>query len=228
MHSNHNLKNNRIKKVFISYTKRSYCLVASDLKNDLTQVYKDIDIWFDEDIDVGQQWWDKILEEIKSCDLFLIIHSTQWKESKACQLEFDYAYRLEKDWIYIPTDASAPNQVIAVKQSTSMWTQDNKLTVLGQLHSKVDDIQPTPNVIPEQDEPPCPLPELTVLEAEIDQIVSARDYYALACKLRNIYSERPSLRSNIQKNLLNSLEKKRTSKKTISTMEAGTCVRQIK
>jgi TIR domain len=48
-------------------------------------------LWFDRQLDGGQQWWDTILSEIRSCDIFLFALSPDSASSVACLAELRWA-----------------------------------------------------------------------------------------------------------------------------------------
>lgn len=53
-------------------------------------------IWFDERIDGGEEWWQRILEEISHCRLFLYLISDDAAESEHCQNELRHALETNK------------------------------------------------------------------------------------------------------------------------------------
>jgi hypothetical protein len=53
-------------------------------------------VWLDEELSGGQTWWDQILEEVRSSDLFVFILEQAALESTACQREIVYASDLGK------------------------------------------------------------------------------------------------------------------------------------
>lgn len=53
-------------------------------------------VWLDSDLRVGQAWWDRILERIRSCDAVVVGVSRAALKSVACQREREYAMRLGK------------------------------------------------------------------------------------------------------------------------------------
>jgi hypothetical protein len=55
-----------------------------------------IDVWLDSDLVGGWPWWDKILGQIRSCDVVVAAVSRASIDSEACRSERDYAARLGK------------------------------------------------------------------------------------------------------------------------------------
>ena len=54
------------------------------------------DVWVDEELTGGQQWWDAILERIRACDVFAQAVSPTSVDSEACMSERAYALALAK------------------------------------------------------------------------------------------------------------------------------------
>jgi hypothetical protein len=74
--------------IFISYTRKDR-LAVDALTRDLERAHNEV--WLDEELTGGQQWWITILSKIRSCDLFIFALSPDSLKSRACRLEFDYA-----------------------------------------------------------------------------------------------------------------------------------------
>lgn len=55
-----------------------------------------IDVWLDSDLVGGWPWWDKILGQIRSCDVDVAAVSRASIDSEACRSEREYAARLGK------------------------------------------------------------------------------------------------------------------------------------
>jgi hypothetical protein len=75
-------------KIFLSYAHQDRELVET-LHKKLTVAHHDV--WFDEELRGGQQWWDAILTRIADSDLVLFVASPDSFHSKACGLEVAYA-----------------------------------------------------------------------------------------------------------------------------------------
>jgi formylglycine-generating enzyme required for sulfatase activity len=79
--------------IFISYNRESEAIVRT-----LADVIKALGhkVWFDQELSGGQIWWDRILEEIRNCDVFVFALSPKALNSAACMRESDYAVALCK------------------------------------------------------------------------------------------------------------------------------------
>jgi hypothetical protein len=53
-------------------------------------------LWIDRKLDGGQDWWNEILAQIRSCDAIIVAVSTALLESDAAEKEREYARRLGK------------------------------------------------------------------------------------------------------------------------------------
>ena len=77
--------------VFVSYARQDRDIVAA-LCNDLELLGREV--WIDERLRGGQEWWDQILDHIRSCDVFVWTVSPASVASKACRSELEYASAL--------------------------------------------------------------------------------------------------------------------------------------
>jgi formylglycine-generating enzyme required for sulfatase activity len=81
--------------IFISYG-RSDRPFLDNFVPLLRRVYGNDSLWYDDDIHGGADWWQMILDEIASCDLFIYLISNESLESPYCQAELREALRLNK------------------------------------------------------------------------------------------------------------------------------------
>lgn len=79
--------------IFMSYSSINRQTVKL-LVDDLESVGHEV--WFDQDVSGGQVWWDRIMDGIRRCDLFVVALSPEWLSSDACSREFSYASALNK------------------------------------------------------------------------------------------------------------------------------------
>ncbi len=82
-----------MKRVFVSYSRQNLDVVAR-LIQDLKAV--GVDTWHDQALTGGQPWWDKILANIRECDIFIFALSTESLRSEACRSELAYVVQLGK------------------------------------------------------------------------------------------------------------------------------------
>src|SRR4051794_32553504 len=80
-------------KVFMSYARFDE-VVVEKLRRDL-QVLAD-DVWIDDRLAGGQVWWDEILSQIRTCDVFVLALSDRSVASHYCKTELQYARDLRR------------------------------------------------------------------------------------------------------------------------------------
>ena len=78
-------------RVFLSYSRHD-----ADAANFIAKDLVDLNHspWYDQELSGGQAWWEQILANIRECDFFIFILSQSSLDSAACQLEYDYAAKL--------------------------------------------------------------------------------------------------------------------------------------
>ena len=79
--------------VFISYSAQSRDTVKA-LAEDIRAL--DHRVWFDQELVGGHTWWDRILEEIRSSEVFVFALTAEALDSVPCRLECGYAASLGK------------------------------------------------------------------------------------------------------------------------------------
>ncbi|WP_239579003.1 toll/interleukin-1 receptor domain-containing protein [Microlunatus panaciterrae] len=77
----------------ISYANQDRAAVEA-LAADIDRAH--LDVWMDRELTGGQIWWDTILEQIRSCTLFIFALSPDSLRSRACASELDYAIQLRR------------------------------------------------------------------------------------------------------------------------------------
>jgi len=82
-----------VRNVFVSYAHQDRPLVGP-LAQHLRKV--GMDVWLDSELAGGQVWWDKILYQIRTCDVLIAAVSKDSLNSDACRSERNYAASLGK------------------------------------------------------------------------------------------------------------------------------------
>ncbi|MGK7911010.1 MAG: SUMF1/EgtB/PvdO family nonheme iron enzyme [Synechococcus sp.] len=80
-------------KLFVSYSRQDEALAAT-LIDDLKTLGHTV--WFDRELSGGQAWWDRILTNIRECEVFVFVLSENSQSSTACKREYRYADALRK------------------------------------------------------------------------------------------------------------------------------------
>jgi hypothetical protein len=115
-------------------------------------------VWFDQELGGGDSWWNAILEQIRSCDVFIVALSNNWLQSKPSQAELRYAQALNRPILPVkvgPVDSVRVNPVSTLQiidyQSP---TVDAGIQLVTAIHALSDKAPPLPSPLPE--EPPLP------------------------------------------------------------------------
>jgi serine/threonine kinase PknH len=92
-------------RIFVSYAREDEHAVNA-LVVDLAEAGHEV--WWDRSLSGGQDWWATILEQIRSCDVFVIAVSPPSMASSACGSETLYAAALQRPILPIMVKAVAP------------------------------------------------------------------------------------------------------------------------
>ncbi len=137
--------------IFICYSRQNLDAVKS-LVQDLEAVGNEV--WFDQVLTGGQDWWDKILGRIRECDLFVFALSPETPDSYACKLEYSYASNLHKRILpVLIADGVSINQLPPALSKIQYldYRHPDKQTAFALIN--------TLNILPGPQELPDPLPE---------------------------------------------------------------------
>ncbi len=97
------------KRLFICYARVDAAAVQA-VAAECTQLGQDV--WFDQQLSGGQQWWDTILENIRGCDCFIFALSPSSLHSKACRAELAYAHGLQRRILPVVVGEAVPDQLL--------------------------------------------------------------------------------------------------------------------
>lgn len=89
------------RKVFISYARADLAVVA-EMAKDLAVV--GLDVWLDQDLEGGDDWWDEILHRIELCDVFIVAMSARSLWSVPCRREYEFAVALRRAILPVRVD----------------------------------------------------------------------------------------------------------------------------
>ena len=156
------------RQIFLSYAREDAAVVA-EMAADLRAL--DHEVWLDQDLGGGQDWWDEILARIRWCDAFLPVLSAAALRSRACTSERVYGVALDRPVLPVAVGDLGPegllDEDLARRQRIS-YRPGNKpstLRLLAAVHRlapapPLSDIGPTP--------PPAPMAYFGALRAELD------------------------------------------------------------
>jgi hypothetical protein len=88
-------------RIFLSYSRQSLDRAKSLVAGFEALGYR---VRFDEELSVGQDWWDGILARIRESDVFMFLLDRAGLKSAACQREFEYAVALGKEVMTVLVD----------------------------------------------------------------------------------------------------------------------------
>jgi len=98
-----------VSQVFISYDRESRDL-AEAIAEDI-QALGPV-VWLDRELTGGQPWWERILAQIRACDVFVYVLTQRSLDSVACQREHGYAAALGKTVLPVLTDAGVSTNLL--------------------------------------------------------------------------------------------------------------------
>jgi hypothetical protein len=142
--------------VFISYAREDRKRVI-ELRRDIERAYGDV--WLDSRLVGGEDWWEEILDQIRSCNAFLLALSAASCRSEACMSEMQYALALHRPFVAVTVApmnvAIAPLEVGRTQiVEGARRTVDTVVGVLEALR-KARTETPLPDVLPEPPERPA-------------------------------------------------------------------------
>lgn len=192
-------------RIFISYRSLDRETVRS-LVRDLEDVGHEV--WSDLDIAGGQDWWERILEGVRHCDLFLFGLTPNWFESQACVREYDYATQLKKNrlpvrLIEMPIDHIPPHirrlQIVDYQPE-----EDRAFRDLLRAINTMPPPPPPPDPLP--DPPPPPLEPLEHYDQQLRKLKLERDVQsAMVFQLKRVLRRRQN--ADQARQLLDNLRK---------------------
>ena len=146
----------------------------------------DYQVWYDQELSGGQEWWDTILAQIRGCDVALLAVSSAGLESKACRDEIAYARQLGKPVLPVMVEPVPPAllpQDLALLQLVDYTgrNQDQAIDLMAALKHL-----PPPGPLPDPLPPPpeAPTSYLNRLSEMIEKTVLNEDeQYAIIGRL---------------------------------------------
>jgi TIR domain len=175
-------------RVFVSYGRLDRVL-ASQLALEI-QLFGNI-VWFDEQLTGGEEWWARILREIRDCQIFVFCLSPASLDSKPCQLELRYAQALRKSVMPISlvplAQLNLPSNLQHVQAIEFLSVE---LLYRKALAASIRSIPLSPDLpVPLPPEPYLPLVEISEIEKRLDtEEISAGEQDAIFETLRESFS----------------------------------------
>jgi uncharacterized protein len=125
--------------IFISYS-RSDKKSLDELVPHLRAMYGTDSVWFDEELRTqgGIEWWNKIIAEIKHCQIFIYLMSDQSTESHWCQDELSEAVSHNKHILPIVLPTLRVNYPRKVRPSLSEVLKSKQyISIVNGIHADV-------------------------------------------------------------------------------------------
>jgi serine/threonine kinase PknH len=160
-------------------------------------------VWFDQELGGGDAWWNAILEQIRSCDVFIVALSNNWLQSKPSVAELRYAQALNRPILPVrvgPVDSMRVNPVSTLQIiDYQNPTVDAGIQLVTAIHALGSKDVPLPSPLP--DEPPVPFGYIMRLGNTLaEKELSPQNQLQLLVELRSGLAEDgddPSARSDI-------------------------------
>lgn len=160
-------------------------------------------VWFDQELGGGDSWWNKILEQIRSCEVFVVALSNNWLQSKPSQAELRYARALNRPILPVrigEVDSMRVNPLAALQIiDYTEPTVDAGIQLVTAVHALQSKPVPLPDPLP--DEPPVPFGYITRLGNQLaEKELSPQQQTQLLVELRQGFDEDgddPSARGDI-------------------------------
>jgi hypothetical protein len=169
---------------FISYAREDSTALRT-LRDGLEMLNHEV--WFDQLLNGGQDWWDRILQRIRECDVMIVALSPALLESDAAVKEREYARLLGKPLLPAQVDPVLPELLPPDIAPLQIVDYTNQGPIAGlQLASALAALPPAPPLPEPLPEPPArPVPPLAELAQRLNaQHLSLQDQLALVASLR--------------------------------------------
>ena len=195
--------------IFISYSRQNEPVVKH-LVRGLETTGKSV--WYDLDLTGGDLWWEKILDKIRSCTVFIFVVSEEALQSKACMAELRYAAALGKPIVPVQVgkveidlaDPLSRLQIVAYRPEDAV----TGFGVVAAVVAAEQRARPLPSTLPP--EPQIPYVYLRALAAQIDtEELRQADQIVVVEQLRRALRDEdaPRIRQQILKMLRSLLDK---------------------
>jgi hypothetical protein len=153
--------------IFLSYSRSDEHVIKQLVRG--LQVL-DTPVWSDLELAGGEVWWDKILEKIRTCDVFVFGLSDESLRSKACMAEFNYAMALGKPIVPVRVGSVEMDLANPVgRLQVVVYRHDDAVAgfeMVAAVHAAEQRMRPLPDPLPP--EPPIPYAHLRALASQID------------------------------------------------------------
>lgn len=188
-------------KIFVSYASKDRDHVLK-LVEDLRDL--DHEVWFDQELKGGQQWWEQILQQIRDCELFVFALTQQSLDSKPCELEYHYAHHLSKRILPVLLEdvnlTLLPPELVKIQFVDYRQNDKKAALALNRSLNQLPPYLPLPAELP--DAPPVPVSPLNELAARLNAPQLSADEQRLIFSKLSEYLHDPESEANVRNLLL--------------------------
>ncbi|NEP20170.1 MAG: toll/interleukin-1 receptor domain-containing protein [Leptolyngbya sp. SIO4C1] len=181
----------------------------------------DYPVWFDHDLSGGQSWWNRILDEIRRCDLFVFALAPETLESVACRRECKYAFTLKKPVLPILVAEGVSTNLLPSELSQIQFvdyrTQDRSAAIdLFKALSRIPIPQALPEPLPEP--PEVPISYLSSLSEKVEATASLtyEEQSSLLFDLKRGLADSDTATASDARSLLEKLRRRRDLYATVA------------
>ncbi len=173
--------------LFISYSRLDKGVVDK-LVNTVRLI--DEQLWFDEHLSGGQEWWSEILKRIRECDAFLFALSKNSQISRHCQAELNYARALQRHILPVtvgPVDNKRVNPVAELQTIDYIKAGFHTGVQFCLAVQRLESVKvPLPSTMP--DDPDMPYRDLREMSAALaDRQLDSGELAQLLPKLKSVF-----------------------------------------
>lgn len=172
--------------IFVSYSRESEAAVRA-LAQDVEAL--EHTVWFDNDLSGGKAWWEQILAEIRSCQVFMMVLSPDSLRSVACSSEYNYASELGKPILPILIADGVSTNLLPPRLSQIQFVDYRKQDKTGAINlaralKSLPEAKPLPDPLPSP--PAVPLSYLGRITEQIDSTATLdhKEQSAVVSELR--------------------------------------------
>ena len=124
--------------VFVSYASKDVERVTA-LQRDLGAIVGG-GVWIDSELHGGQQWWSAILDQIRSCDLFVFALSPRSLRSEACMAELSYAVATNRPLlpVIVGDVGNEPPHAVESVSKTATTLKRMKVVMISRNHLRAE------------------------------------------------------------------------------------------
>jgi len=125
------------------------------------------DVWLDRALSGGQEWWDTILDRIRSCDCFVFLVCEEGLQSRACRAELDYAVATDRTILPVTAGPAIPDAVLPRALSRLQHIDGDAALQIARAMVNLPAARPLPSPLPVP--PPVPISYMDELASALDR-----------------------------------------------------------